>query len=74
MSVATSIAAIFGVIAFAVMFSFVMAWPVMYIINHIFSKDFLNYMFGGEISWVHSWLLSALCTILFKSSDSSSSK
>jgi cell division protein FtsX len=64
-----------GVVGTIVGLSFVLSWPVMWLINHNLSQSFIQNVFGvSQVGWLHAWGISALCSILFKSSNSSSSK
>lgn len=58
-------------LASVVLVSLLMAYPVKWMINDLFMPAVLVGLFGGPLSVGKSWLLSALCHWLFKSSNSS---
>lgn len=62
-------------IAVGVLIGFLMAYPVMWMCNYLFAPSALQAVFG--VSRMDFWKaleLSVLCSLLFKSSSSSSSK
>ena len=64
-----------GVIAFIVALALLMAWPLMVLINYVFSTALLTFLFGAaKISFWKTVALSIVTGSLFKSASTSSSK
>jgi len=60
-------ALIIGFIIIALVFSALIAFPVMWLVNGVFSNTTLVALFGGPIGFYKALGLSVLCHILFKS-------
>lgn len=61
------VAAVIGVIGLIVLISFLFAFPVMWLVNALFTPALLLAVFGtAKLSVGQAWILSLLSGILFK--------
>jgi len=64
-----------GIIALAFGISLLMVFPVMWLINYLFTPAVLMFLFGiAKITFWKAFWLTFLTSILFKGSSTSSSK
>jgi hypothetical protein len=69
MNFTTMVSAAVGLLVIAAGLSFLLSWPVM----QLWNSCLVPAVHGvNEIGWLQAWGISALCSILFKSTISSS--
>ena len=71
MKIGLILSAIVGFIAVFILFSFILAWPVMALWNGclVGAVDGVH-----QITWLQAWGLSILCSFLFKPTNFTSNK
>ena len=75
MKIIAGLVAVVGVFVLIVALALLMAWPLMLLINYVFSTALLTFLFGAaKISFWKTVALSIVTGSLFKSASTSSSK
>jgi hypothetical protein len=70
--IVTGIALTFGFILLVVVVGLLLAWPVMFLVNYLFTPAVILAVFGtAQLSFIKAYGLLVLCGILFKSESSS---
>jgi uncharacterized membrane protein len=64
---------VFGLVLIFVL-AFLMAFPTMWLVNYILSDTALVAVFGGPLTFWKALALNFVCSLLFKSSGSTSCK
>ena len=65
-------ASVLGILALAAALSLLMGIPTMYLVNYLFSIEFLVFVFGAKLTFWKAFALNLVASILLKSSSSSS--
>ena len=71
--VIVTILAVAGVVALVVLFGFLFAFPVMWLVNWLFTPAALTFVFGtAKLNVWQAWGLLVLSGLLFKSTNTTS--
>jgi hypothetical protein len=64
-----------GLVVLLTGLGFLLAYPTMWLVNYLFSATFLTFVFGtAKLSVLQAWVLNIVAGILFKSTNTTTSK